>query len=204
MENNNMTTDLEQMRQQMETLKTKLDEQQIINDKLLKQSMKSKMNWIRNYILIELFAMLPFIGIACASMQGDLHFSWWSYSALMLLILVDVLLDYRVNVTALKESDYEKDNLVETVKKLAKMKHQRWLQTVIGLPLGLLILGWMGTEIYLHASHTAENNMFLTVMLISCSIGFCIGIAIGLTILHKMQKTNDELISQMKEITQEP
>ena len=37
-------TELEIMRQQMEVLKKKLDTQEIINDKLLKDSMKKKIN----------------------------------------------------------------------------------------------------------------------------------------------------------------
>lgn len=203
MENDNIITELELMHQQMDTLKTKLNEQQIINDKLLKQSMKSKMGWIKKFIWIELLVLLPFVGIMFAIEKFDLHYSWWSYGVLMLFMVADVLFDYRINVMALKDVDYEKDNLVQTAGKLLKMKHYRKLHTTIGLPLATLVLAWMGIEVYFNNSHTQDGNTFLLILLIACIIGFCIGLAIGLFILHKMQKTNDELIRQMKEITEE-
>ena len=51
MENNIM--EIEQLRSELNTFKERLDKQQIVNDQLMRQSMKSKMSWIRKMLWIR-------------------------------------------------------------------------------------------------------------------------------------------------------
>ena len=69
---NNINNDLQlqEMRQQMTELKQQLDRQQIVNEQLLRQSMTSKMSWIKRYIWVEA-AMIP-----CWGCRGGSTASW--------------------------------------------------------------------------------------------------------------------------------
>ena len=61
--NNNENFDLENMRQQMTTLKNKLNKQEIVNDRLVRRSMKNEVNTItrRYYIIMALgLFMIPY------------------------------------------------------------------------------------------------------------------------------------------------
>ena len=60
---NNNDFELENMRQQMNTLKKKLDQQEIVNDHLIRQSMKKTANSIktRYYAIMALsLLMIPY------------------------------------------------------------------------------------------------------------------------------------------------
>ena len=46
MTNNDNNNELDVMRQQLEILKQKLNEQTIVNDRLIRKAMSSKMSWI--------------------------------------------------------------------------------------------------------------------------------------------------------------
>ena len=47
--------EFDDMRQQLQVLKNKLDKQEIVNGRLMRSSMKSKMSWIRKYLIIAIF-----------------------------------------------------------------------------------------------------------------------------------------------------
>ena len=57
--NEHNMNELEAMRSQMQLLKQKLDNQEIVNDQLLRNAMKGKMSWINKYIWFELLVLLP-------------------------------------------------------------------------------------------------------------------------------------------------
>lgn len=42
--------ELDAMREQMQLLKQKLDNQEIVNDRILRNAMSGKMSWIKKYI----------------------------------------------------------------------------------------------------------------------------------------------------------
>ena len=62
MEENNTMMELEQMREQMQVLRNKLDTQEIVNEKLVKNSVKSKMSWIKKLVYFELL-LVPFTAL---------------------------------------------------------------------------------------------------------------------------------------------
>ena len=62
--------ELELMRQQMDILKSKLDNEQIVNERLMRESMKNKMSWIHKFVWAEIFIVplliIFFFGTASA------------------------------------------------------------------------------------------------------------------------------------------
>lgn len=62
MENKMNMNELEQMREQMQMFRNKIDKQEIINDKLVRCAVKSKMSWIKKYVYFE-FCIIPFLAL---------------------------------------------------------------------------------------------------------------------------------------------
>lgn len=198
MEKINNNNELEIMRSQMASFKKQLEQQEIINSRIMAESMKKKFSWIKKMIIGEIILIPIFLYLAFAA-KYYLDLSWWSTSTFIILLLCDVWCDYDINMRAIKNSDYSHDNLVNTMEKLLRMKQRRTKQTAIML-IGLII--WFSIEISLHLMSTDADTGMWDVFY-GGVVGGVIGIAVSWWIYRKMQKTNDEMIKQIEEISKE-
>lgn len=200
MENNNTNNELELLRQQMNVLKEKLDAQEIVNDRLVAKSMRKEMSWIKKYIYVQ-FALIPFVALIWVGVKYILGLSWWNYSFLMLVCVISVYVDYVINVKALSNADYHKNNLIETARKLVKMKRQRTIQMIVEILLLILWLIWTILEVN-SAQSTAIGlrQSLLQGGIIGGYIGGVIGIIVAFVIFYKMQRTNDRMIEQIDDM----
>ena len=85
----NNEIELENMREQMNTLKKKLDKQEIINDNLIRQSLKRNTNSInRRYTVCSIVSLLliPYGYWAFVKLNGSSLGVWISLSILMLVV----------------------------------------------------------------------------------------------------------------------
>ena len=200
MENNNTNNELELLRQQMNVLKEKLDAQEIVNDRLVAKSMRKEMSWIKKYIYVQ-FALIPFVALIWVGIKYILGLSWWNYSFLMLMCVVFVYIDYVVNVKALSNADYHKNNLIETARKLVKMKRQRTIQMIVEILLLILWLIWTFLEVNsAQSTATGIRQSLLQGGIIGGYIGGVIGIIVAFVIFYKMQRTNDRMIEQIDDM----
>ena len=124
MEDKNIMTELEQMRDQMQVLRNKLDNQEIVNDTLVKNSVKSKMSWIKKFIYIE-FLLIPVIALVWYGIKEMFDLSWYNYAFMMVMCTIDTVWDYRVNVASLDLEKVGDHNLTDTLQKLVTMKQMR-------------------------------------------------------------------------------
>jgi len=206
MEENNTMMELEQMREQMQVLRNKLDTQEIVNDKLVKNSIKSKMSWIKKFIYFE-FLMIPF----AALMMYFFNLSWFCYASIVVLCVIDAVWDYRINVAALDLEKVEKHNLSDTLQKLIAMKQMRAKSFFIMMLLSIPLFIWASIEMWQNIRtgtitfiDNVPTNIVYTASyagLVGGIIGFFVGIYITIRIYRKMQTTNDELIAQIEEFT---
>ena len=200
MENNNTNNELELLRQQMNMLKEKLDAQEIVNDRLVAKSMRKEMSWIKKYIYVQ-FALIPFVALIWVGVKYILGLSWWNYSFLMLICVVSVYIDYVVNVKALSNADYHKNNLIETARKLVKMKRQRTIQMIVEILLLILWLIWTFLEVNsAQSTATGIRQSLLQGGIIGGYIGGVIGLIVAFVIFYKMQRTNDRMIEQIDDM----
>lgn len=200
MENSNTNNELELLRQQMNVLKEKLDAQEIVNDRLVAKSMRKEMSWIKKYIYVQ-FALIPFVALIWVGIKYILGLSWWNYSFLMLMCVVFVYIDYVVNVKALSNADYHKNNLIETARKLVKMKRQRTIQMIVEILLLILWLIWTFLEVNsAQSTATGIRQSLLQGGIIGGYIGGVIGLIVAFVIFYKMQRTNDRMIEQIDDM----
>ncbi|MGN0283149.1 MAG: hypothetical protein ACI4B3_12775 [Prevotella sp.] len=194
MTNNDNNNELDVMRQQLEILKQKLNKQTIVNDRLIRKAMSRKMSWIMKYIWFELFFLLPFAALSFVFIKLMVpSVSWFPMIGILLLMLADILFDFYVNHTSAK--DWLSENLVETGHRLVWMKRMRWWQVAVSLPIAVALFAW-------YFSGFTENEM-LQSMIAGGIVGGVVGFGIGIYILIKMNRTNDELIQQIRDLTKE-
>lgn len=201
MEKINNNNELEIMRSQMASFKKQLEQQEIINSRIMSESMKKKFSWIKKMIIGEII-LIPILLYLAFAAKYDLDLSWWSTSTFIILLLCDVWCDYDINMRAIKNSDYSRDNLVNTMEKLLRMKQRRTKQAAIMLITLIGVIIWFSIEISLHLiSINAATRMWG--VFYGGVMGGVIGIAVSWWIYCKMQKTNDEMIKQIEEISKE-
>lgn len=201
MEKINNNNELEIMRSQMASFKKQLEQQEIINSRIMSESMKKKFSWIKKMIIGEIILIPIFLYLAFAA-KYYLNLSWWSVVTFVILLLCDIWCDYDINMRAIKDSDYSRDNLVNTMEKLLRMKQRRTKQAAIMLITLIGLIIWLSIEISLHLiSINAATRMWG--VFYGGVVGGVIGIAVSWWIYCKMQKTNDEMIKQIEEISKE-
>ena len=201
MEKINNNNELEIMRSQMASFKKQLEQQEIINSRIMAESMKKKFSWIKRMIIGEI-VLLPILLYLAFAVKYNFDLSWWSVGTFVILLLCDVWCDYDINMRAIKDSDYSRDNLIDTIEKLLRMKQRRTKQTAIMLTATIVMSIWLLIEIGFHLiAINADTGMWL--VFYGGGTGAFIGVVAAWWIYRKMQKTNDEMIKQIEEISKE-
>ena len=165
----NENFELENMRQQMETLKKKLDQQEIVNDRFIRHSMeKTASNISRRYNIIMVLGilMVPYFYWVFIKQCG-FSMTFWIASSVFMLVCVGATY---YNSRNLNDSNMMTNNLVDVRRRMARAKKfdADWL--LIGIPLIIVFLGWFMYETYQLHEGDLINGFFL---------GGCIGGVIG-------------------------
>jgi len=198
--------DFEQIKKQMAVLEKKIADQEIVNDRLIRESMKDKMSWIKKYIFGEIIlapvAVLIWLGISIFA-----HIPLWITLIMAIGCAIDIWFDWKINITPLKDNDFDRQNLIETAEKLRKMKRQRALSTIVGVVSVLLVFAAVAVTVYLHNFKDAnllDNPSMRSSILLGGCVGLFIGCIVGAIcvakIFKKMQQSNDKIIQQIEEI----
>jgi len=103
--------------------------------------------------------------------------------------------DYLIN--KMSDSDWKHENLVETGKKLARMNRLRIKEIWTSTLMILVFVTWFFMEIW----DMSEDRGEVAVVATGAAIGAIVGLIIGYRLFSKMQRTNREIIRQIKEIT---
>ena len=201
--NNSDFNELEQLREQMNSFKNRLDKQQIINERLVRNSMGSKMSWIKNFVWIEII-IVPIILFIMAGFHASAGLSWWLFGFLAAGLIIDATGDFIIN--RIPKSQLLSDDLVATSQRLMKMKKQRTKWFIAGMIFMIIWLVWFILEIVLRLDckdQLPNYNIVVAIMVISIVIGALIGGFVAWLIFRKMQKTNNQIIEQINQVTQE-
>ena len=188
------TAELNEMKQQIALLRSKLEKETIVNEKLIRSSMRDKLKAVkrRSYILC-------IVGIAAAALwkfglSPDFNPLFIDFTAFFLLFAVA----YEVYCNRmLSAQNYIEGNLVDEARKLNRYKELARQWYWFSIPIVCVWSCW-----YLYESYTvhAEQGRFLFIWGI---IGGTIGGVIGWSIYRKGRKAIDEVIEQIEELTGE-
>ena len=196
-ENKQNETQFEDMRQQMNTLKKKLDEQEILNDHLMRRSMRNEVNTItrRYYIIMAIGLFMVPYGYWCFVKLCGLSLFFWIATSIFMLICVGATFYTNRKIS---DPNLMNHNLVEARKKVASAKkfEADWL--FFGIPAVVLWLGWFMYEVYQIHGGALDNGFFWG----GC-IGGIIGAICGLSFNFKTQRQYQDIIDQIEDLTRE-
>ena len=191
-----MDTQFEEMRQQLTILKEKLNQQEIINDRLLRQSMRRNVTDInRRYLIISILClfMIPYGYWAFVYLNG-ISIGFWAASSVVMLI---AFIYTFFNGKDLRSQHLLSANLLEAYQTVARAKKRDhdWLK--IGIPLIILWLGYFGYEVFRLYSGT-DAKIFITIGAI-CGLA---GAAIGLKLHFRTQRNYQDILEQIEDLQQ--
>ena len=191
-----MDTQFEEMRKQMEMLKSKLDKQEIVNDRILRKSMKKNMNNItRRYTILVVLAllMIPYAYYVFVSMM-DYSIGFWIATVVFMLICSGFTV---WNGRDLYTGNLMEKNLLEVRQKmaLAKKRDNQWM--LFGIPMLILWLAYFVYEVYQKGGAEEVHTLLL-----ASAFGGAVGLILGLTIHFKTQREYQEIIDQIEEMTE--
>ena len=193
---NNENFELENMRQQMETLKKKLGQQEIVNDRIIRQSMKNTANKImRRYYMIMAIAvlMIPYTYFVLVLGQG-LSLAFWIATSIFMLICAGATY---YNSLAVSNSNMMSKNMIEVGRKMARAKKfdANWL--FFGIPAVICWLAWLTWEFY---QKDAEAVRY---MVYGIACGAVIGAIVGFKMHFKTQRHYSDVLEQIEELEKE-
>jgi uncharacterized membrane protein len=187
--------EMNEMRQQMNILKKKLEQQEIVNEKLIRQSMRKNMRSInrRNFILTAIaILMVPYSYWVFYKMVGFSMAFWIGTSIFMLICAgANIWNNRNLNSSSLMSGD-----LLEASKHVAHAKKfdTQWL--LFGIPAVLLWLAWFVYEVY-----RVNGPDDMMPLLLGGGFGGVIGLICGFRIYYKTQQQYQEIINQIEDLT---
>ena len=194
---NNENFELENMRQQMETLKKKLDKQEIVNDRFIRHSMKDTASKINRRYMIAMIAglfMIPYSYWVFIKLSG-FSVAFWIFTCVFMLICVGATYYNSRNIS---DSNLMTNNLLDVRRRMARAKKfdANWL--FFGVPGILLFMGWFMYETYQLHDGDLANGLFWG----GCIGGF-LGAIGGFSLHFKTQRQYQEIIDQIEDLTAE-
>ncbi|MBR5170656.1 MAG: hypothetical protein IKW85_08820 [Muribaculaceae bacterium] len=190
--------ELDEMRQQLNDVKNKVEKQGHLNEELVKRVVQDKMKSVHRTVF-----QLAALAIAATPIYIFLKYqaglSWALVIFTIVMLLGFIIADYFINHM---DINHMGDDMIETARKLTQMKKNRSISQKIGLAVCVPWLAWFGYEYYQYnLSHFGQDNALFT--LLPIAIGAIAGATIGIIIYRRMQRTNDEMIDQINELTRE-
>ena len=195
-ENNMNETQFEDMRQQLDTLKKKLGEQEIVNDHIIRHSMRNTANDIkrRYYAIMALtLLMIPYTYMVFILNQG-LSMAFWIATSILMLLCAGATYYNSLNVS---NSNMMSNNLVEVGQNMARAKKfdANWL--FFGIPAAIAWLGWLTWELYQLDSEAARYMIYGTIC------GAVLGVILGFKMHSNTQHQYQEIIDQIEDLKAE-
>jgi hypothetical protein len=188
--------ELDEMRKQLAVLKKRLEGQEIVNDRLIKDAMLGKLSSINSsavWICAICLIMIP-LGYLNFQRLGMSEALCIATSALFLICFVAIFVSH----FRLRKSNIRSGDLVTTYKEVARMRkiYKSWHYWSI--PVLIVWFGWFEYEIYQNMAH--EDFTIMLTISASAIFGGIIGGIIGLRIHKRTLRTAEDLLRQIEEL----
>ena len=193
----NENFDFENMRQQMTTLKNKLNQQEIVNDRLIRRSMRDTAGNINRKYTIAMIGglfMIPYSYWVFFKLAG-FSIAFWLFTCVFILACVGATYYNSRNIS---DSNLMTNNLLDVRRHMARAKKfdANWL--LIGIPMAIVFLGW-----FMYESYQLHPDAFFNGLFWAGCIGGVIGAIWGFSLHFRTQRQYQEIIDQIEDITQE-
>jgi membrane protein implicated in regulation of membrane protease activity len=194
-QNNNINdfNELDDLRQQINALKNKVDQEGHLNEELVKKAIQRKMKGVHRTLLwlsILAVAVIPLYIL----MKYEDGFSWAFTIFTILYLMGFVITDYFINRMDISHMG---DDMMETARKLTQMKKNRSRSQRIGIVTSFAWLAWFCYEFYVTHLEVLGNRTALFAIFFIFGVVALVGLASSYLLYRRMQRTNDEMINQI-------
>ena len=148
MENqNNNLQELEELRSQVAEFKKRVEQQEIVSRRLLKEAMKGHVSWIKQMSIwgsVGELAILPFLVYALRNIVGV---SWLPIIVVGLVIVGEAVFNFW-NVSSIRDKHLAVDDVLSAQQRLITFKRREKLYTYGILPFIFLWVVWLLFDVY--------------------------------------------------------
>ena len=148
MENqNNNFQELEELRSQVAEFKNRMEQQEIVSRRLLKEAMNSHVSWIKQmgiWVSVAELLILPLLVYALRSIVGV---SWLPTIVIGLMIVSEAVFNFW-NVSTIRDKHLAVDDVLSAQQRLITFKRREKLYTFGILPFVFLCVVWLLFDVY--------------------------------------------------------
>ena len=148
MENqNNSLQELEELRSQVAEFKNRVEQQEIVSRRLLREAMKGHVSWIKQMSIwcsVGELVILPFLVYALRSIVGV---SWLPIIVIGLVIVGEAVFNFW-NVSTIRDKHLAVDDVLSAQQRLITFKRREKLYTYGILPVIFLWVVWLLFDVY--------------------------------------------------------
>ena len=195
MTNNIDSKEMLEMKEQLSLLIKKLDKETIVNERMIRRSMKEKADRLNRRLIVEILVcliMIPFFICVLPNLSKvSMPFCIFSAGFFALGVLYDFYMYLRF-----RPQKFIEGNMIEVRRDTLNFKKQtlRWTYC-IGIPFLVVYIAW-----FVYEKMQYYQGEILKIVLASALIGFIIGGAIGINIFLKTLRATDEILMQIEEL----
>ena len=195
MKNDIESRELQEMKEQLAILTQKLEKETIVNERLLRQSMKNKASSIRRRAIVESIATLIMIPYFIWVMPGLIGISVGLCSFTCFFMIAALAYNFYIH-SHFQPEKFAHGNLLEARKDTLRTQklYSKW-RMYIGIPFCIVFISWFAYDIS-QVMHGEELRGALGGIAIGCVLGVIVG-----TFIHKkIQRTMNEIVEQIEEM----
>jgi hypothetical protein len=184
--------ELQEMREQLAALKEKMNAQEMVNDRLIRDILIKKKKSVDKNIW-----MVGICGLFTATIGNwtffDLGVSTWFLIGTTVLMLASFLLTI-IPHNWVKKADIQSGNLLVAAKQARRLRklYKDW--EIIGIVLSIIWVGWLFAEL----ASAVDDKQLLYTLIGGCIFGGIIGGIVGLRVSRKTINTLDEMIQDIE------
>lgn len=189
--------ELLEMKEQMALLKQKLDKEKIINEQLMRRVMNMKASSLRTKAILESILALTVIPVFTWVMHSLFHFSIALCLFFGIVVTCAQIYSYYIH-HHFRPKDFINNSVIEAQKETLQLKtyYANWLK-YISIPFDITFLTWF---IYEAIQLSQANNTSTIIFSISFVVIFTAVFILAMGQYYKIQRTADEIISQIEEL----
>ena len=194
MMNNIDSIELQEMKEQLAILTQKLEKETIVNERLIRQSMKDKASTIRRKAIVEGIVTLIMIPYFIWVMPNVIAISTGLCYFTCFFMVLALVCNYYIH-SRFRPEKFIGSNLLEVRKDTLMMKkfYINWLK-FIGIPFIIVFFSWFFHDIRLAYPGEELNGIYYGI-----GFGILLGTIIGTILFKKIQNTANEILEQIEE-----
>lgn len=190
--------EFEGMKAQLALLNKKLEQETIVNERLIRRSMKEKASSLRRKAIVESIIsliMIPYFIWVMPQLIG-LSTGFCLFVCFMLVLAIGY--NYYIH-SHFRPDEFVYGDLIKAKKNTLMLKkfYANWLK-FIGIPFIIVFLGWFAFEIKQHFQGEELQSI-----LGGMTIGIVLGVIIGTYRYLKTQRMADDILTQIEELSED-